>query len=123
MDRETKLRRTRDILSAAMRLIRERGQWQVVGAESVIGLDVGQISLLYRTPFQRLPPELSDLRYARARLGGKAILPYGLDIWFDRRKVLNLAWDDNGAAELISYKPGEWETALAQTAGLRLRKR
>lgn len=63
----------------------------------------------YRTPFQRLLAESDLLRYQRALVGGKENLPYGLDIWQARKKVLNVEWSDNRVLEVISYRPGEWE--------------
>jgi hypothetical protein len=36
----------------------------------------------------------------------------GLDIWFRRKKVLNIERSDEGAPEIISYKPGELEARL-----------
>ena len=66
----------------------------------------------YRTPFQRLLAESDLLRYQRALVGGKENLPYGLYIWHAHKKVLNVEWSDDGALEVISYHPGEWEQTL-----------
>jgi hypothetical protein len=38
-------------------------------------------------------------------------LPYGLDIW-SGNKVLNFEWSDDGRINVISYRPGEWESDL-----------
>jgi hypothetical protein len=52
------------------------------------------------------------MRYQVA-LFGKENLPYGLDIWFAHKKVLNVEWNDEGLIKIISYRPGEWEDQLS----------
>jgi hypothetical protein len=52
------------------------------------------------------------MRYQYALLGGKN-LPYGLDIWFARKKVLNVEWNDEGLIQIMSYRPGAWEDQLS----------
>ncbi len=41
------------------------------------------------------------LRYQCTLVGGKENLSYRLDIWFARKKVLNVEWNDEGALEVI----------------------
>ena len=77
------------------------------------GAEIGDVTISYRTPFQPLPPLSQFMRYQIARLGGKESLPYGLDIWFAHKKVLNVEWNDEGLIEIISYRPGEWEDQLS----------
>ncbi len=36
-------------------------------------------------------------------------LDYGLDIWFDDKKVLNIEWVDSERVCLISFRRGDWE--------------
>jgi hypothetical protein len=112
--RAPKLKRIQRIRNSAVRLIRDRGQWHWLGTERLIGLDIGAISLLYRTPFQTLPTQTDRLRYARAPFGKKPNLPYGLDIWLDHNKVLDLEWDAGDWIVLIVYQPGAWEDELDQ---------
>ena len=35
-----------------------------------------------------------------------------LDIWDDRRKVLNVAWDITGAVTVVGFHPGPWRERL-----------
>jgi hypothetical protein len=44
-------------------------------------------------------------------------LPYALDIWFARKKVLNVEWNDGGFIQIVSYRPGAWEGQLLSLAG------
>ena len=74
----------------------------------MLGLDLGDLSMLYRTPFQALPQPSEHVRYLQAMLGGRGNLPYGLDIWHNRKKVMLVEWDE-GEFQLVSYKPGEWK--------------
>ena len=47
---------------------------------------------------------------------------YGLNIWVRSgrnqgvRKVLNIAWDESGAFDVVSFRRGEWEAALDAAA-------
>jgi hypothetical protein len=47
------------------------------------------------------------MKYFAALKGKSLNLPYGLDIWFKRKKVLNIEWDDHDRVLLVSYKSGE----------------
>jgi hypothetical protein len=49
-------------------------------------------------------------------LGGKLNKPYGLDVWFKHKKVLNIEWDEAEGLSLVSYRPGPWEDALEKIA-------
>jgi hypothetical protein len=77
------------------------------------GAEIGDVAITYRTPFQPLPPLSQFMRYQIALYGGKENLPYGLDIWFAHKKVLNVEWNDEGLIRIISYRPGEWEDQLS----------
>lgn len=124
MDKATKLARVLEIRANVLRVLRDIGEWSGEGHNRALGAKIGTISVSYRTPFQALPKVPEQLQYMRALLGGKDNLPYGLDVWTPEKKVLNLEWDDAGAIEIVSFKPGEWEGALAIAAspGVRLRK-
>ena len=117
MDKATKIARVTAIREHALRILREHGQWEMVSGTRELGATFDGLKMLYRTPFQPLPLESELLRYQRARVGGKANLPYGLDIWIPGKKVLNLEWSDDGALEIISFKPGDWERTLGPGSG------
>jgi hypothetical protein len=49
-------------------------------------------------------------------------LPYGLDIWWNN-KVLNVEWSDDGRTDVVSYKPGRWESELERICKDTMRSR
>jgi len=116
MDKATKLARIKSIRAAALRVVEEIGSWHPVRTGSrdraFRGAEIGDVAISYRTPFQPLPPRSQFTRYQIALLG-KENLPYGLDIWFAHKKVLNVEWNDEGLIKIISYRPGEWEDRLS----------
>jgi hypothetical protein len=116
MDKATKLARALEIRANVLRVLPGLGEWRGEGKNRHLGAKIGSISVSYRTPFQALPKVPEQLRYMQALLGGKDNLPYGLDVWTPEKKVLNLEWDDAGTVEIVSFKPGEWEGALAIAA-------
>lgn len=66
------------------------------------------------TPFNDLArTEASSPGYRHA-LGGQHTrpdLPYGLDVWHKRAKVLSLLWSDEGTFEVLVFIRGAWENA------------
>jgi hypothetical protein len=116
LDRLTKLTGIRDRL---IEVLTSRGVWEPLGSVNVLVARIGKLEILHRSPFQKLHLESERTRYLRALSKGKANLPYGLDVWHQGKKVLNLEWDDEGQFEVIAYKPGEWEMlhlAIPRTA-------
>lgn len=74
----------------------------------------GDLMISIRTPFSEPYSEPSEyLKYLGATIGlaPPKNLPYGLDIWAPK-KVLNIEWDDHGKVDLVSFKPGAWESEL-----------
>jgi hypothetical protein len=73
--------------------------------------------MLFRTPFQRLPP-IDGRRALKALQVGLRLepnLPYGLDIWEEGRdKVYNVEWDDKGHFRIASFRRGSWEGNIAE---------
>lgn len=122
MDRATKIAKIEAIRAIALLVLKERGKWEKVGENRMLGADLGDVHFLLRTPFQPLPTETEEMSYTRALLGGKANLPFGLDVWHAHKKVLNVEWTDGGALEVISYHPGAWEQALRPADGSQARR-
>jgi hypothetical protein len=116
MDRATKIARIETIRASALLAIKVRGKWEGIGGTRWRFAYIDDVEVGYRTPFQRLPAEPDWLRYQRELLGGKGNLPYGLNIWHARKKVLNVEWSDDGDLEVISYRCGEWEQTLERAA-------
>jgi hypothetical protein len=120
MDKATKLARIEGLRAGALRVVEEMGSWTQVKMGdrdcALKGAEIGDVKILLRTPFQPLPPLSQSMRYQYAVLGGQENLPYGLDIWFARKKVLNVEWNDEGLIQIGSYRPGEWEGQLSSFA-------
>jgi hypothetical protein len=73
MDRATKLARVTRLRDRALDLLKTKGAWHTGGhGERLLGLDLGDLSMLYRTPFQVLPRQEQHLHDMRALIGGKA---------------------------------------------------
>ncbi len=103
------LERLLAIRSAALDLLAKSGAWESAGATNFLVYSGGAIKIAYRTPFQKLPTENDRSRYERTLRGFKRNLPYGIDVWYNGRKVMNIEWDDAGDFEVLSFRRGEWE--------------
>lgn len=111
---KTKLERALAARNKAIDVIRKRGRWKPAAAnERIVEAVIGRLTISYRAPLQKLSSGTEKLRYLGTLVGNKATLPYGLNVWLEGKKVLNLEWDEDGAVELISYKYGDWEILLA----------
>jgi hypothetical protein len=89
-----------------IKLIRENGQWQRIGATPVMGVkNHGNLSIIYMTPFQRP----SQKKPAEP-------LGYAIEVCVGRRVVLSLVWNRTGPIFLETYRPGAWETKLEEPA-------
>ena len=72
------------------------------------------LDVWHRTPFHRLPKVPDRQKYALAVSGKSRNLPYGLDIWYEGKKVFNIEWDDSGRFEILSFRRGPWERELTE---------
>ena len=116
----SRLVRVLRLRDAALEIIRCEGKWEEFGrAGKVLCARIGDIQMIYRTPFQKMPEiGITDSqRHCLATNGIKMTrqLPYGLDIWVTR-KVMNLEWDHRGKPDLVSFKPGDWEADLLEAS-------
>lgn len=115
MSRRDRAVRLRQLALSALRA--RGGCWRRNSIGAFLSLDTRTLRMAYRTPFQRLPQPEQQLKYWAAIDGPKIeLLPYGLDIWVTGKKVLDIAWSEGGAVELISYGPGDWEADLERLA-------
>ncbi|MER8492244.1 hypothetical protein NKH53_29015 [Mesorhizobium australicum] len=90
------------------------GTWERIGDLNVLKLGIGDLDLIYQTPFQKLPEPSDSDKYMLAQVGRTTPnLSYGLDIWVNRKKVMNLEWADDGQVYLVSFKDGPWRQILA----------
>jgi hypothetical protein len=114
-----KLRHVFQLTAAALVVIRRAGKWQKVGSWRLTSAESGGLKIAYRSPFNLKPADLSSAPsyvHEAARRRAAPDLPHKLDIWAPQ-KVLSVQWDDAGAVNLISFKPGEWEAALNASSG------
>jgi hypothetical protein len=108
-ERLARVRAARDCL---LQIVRKQGQQ---AGRGWVSADAAGFSIMHRTPFTRLMPEGRQSRaYAEALVKQKAVpdLPYTMEVWYLSQKVLNVQWDENDKIQLISFRPGEWETKL-----------
>jgi len=74
---------------------------------------VGEYMFSLRTPFTNVPKIRPARTYEEALLWKRArpLMPWGLDVW-KQWKRMSLQWDDTGAVEAISFRPGDWEAEV-----------
>jgi hypothetical protein len=109
-ERLARVRTARDHL---LKIVREKGRqagggWVSAGTE---GFDI-----MHRTPFTKpMPKARQPATYASAfvRQHFATDLPYTMEVWYQRKKIMNVQWDDKDKIQLISFHPGVWEEKLA----------
>jgi len=103
----------------ALPLLRALGTWEEVEnyPGKVRSFERDALFMLHRTPFQPVPiSEDAEASGIDAGLQRDAARAYGLDVWWHRRKVLSVIWNDGGPLGLIVFKEGPWEKALQACA-------
>jgi hypothetical protein len=116
--------RALQIRNASLEALRTRGIMTQVGGlpGRTQTATLGDLKMMYRTPFQRLPAASKDVQYTRALLkqrGQRASrnLEYGLDIWEPGGKVFNFEWSqDDEELQIVAFKRGPWEDVLLNSA-------
>jgi len=66
------------------------------------------------TPFNaldRTDAASPGYRHALERQRTRPDLPYGLDVWHERAKVLSVLWSDEGTVAVVEFIRGPWEAA------------
>lgn len=109
--------RAQALREQALALLRAAGEWQEVQnyPGRVRALEQGDLMMLYRTPFQPVPVSQEALAAGITALHQRdAARAYGLDVWWQRRKVMSLIWNEGGPLGLVRFKEGPWQTALAE---------
>lgn len=103
----------------ALPLLHADGEWEEIEGYPgrVRSYERDDLMMLHRTPFQPVPVSKEAQKAGvTAMTQREAARAYGLDVWWQRRKVMSLIWNDGGPLGLITYKEGPWETALQQLA-------
>lgn len=117
---KNRMERALQIREASLKLLRIKGTMREMsgmpGRYATAAL--GDLDMLHRTPFQRLPPTRESLKYTRALLRQRGYADssnsdYGLDIWKANRKVFNFEWSvDDRQLKIVAFKRGDWEETL-----------
>jgi hypothetical protein len=117
MTKAEKLARVKYLRDAAVDLVDKEGVWKPVGVRGeeirVEGIDRGTLSILYTTPFQKLPWNISDREKYIAAIDDIKVPErpaFMIDVW--GRKVLSVHWNDEVTTDVISYHRGNWESQL-----------
>jgi hypothetical protein len=87
----------------ALGLVKKQGSWYQAGPASLLIAEQGDLMIAHRTPF-KVPPVSASVEY-----GAK---PFAIDVWHNEKSVLFVEWDDEGATDVVSYRPGDWEHEL-----------
>lgn len=110
------------IREVALPLIAYNAQWLPADHSKndnlVFEYEADGLKIVYATSHARfmeiVPITTSpEIDTAALLLAGLKTLPFRLNIWSDRRKVLNAEWDDRGKVHLVSFMTGPWERLLA----------
>lgn len=104
----------------ALEILRRSGEWQEVEnyPGRVRALEQDDLLLMHRTPFTPVPiSQAAEAAGVTALHQRDAARAYGLDVWWQRRKVMSLIWNEGGPLGLVRFKEGPWEGALTHLAG------
>jgi hypothetical protein len=115
----SRLEQVLQIRKYALDILNLRGNWTTKWCSTrLLAVEFNDFEMLHRTPFQPIFKLTDGQKYAFALTGRtrKPNFPYGLDIWYGPKKVLNLEWDDSGAVNILSFRRGHWEKIIAQVA-------
>jgi hypothetical protein len=88
----------------ALALVKKQGSWHQAGPARLLIAEQGDLMIAHRAPFQKVPPVSASVEY-----GAK---PFAIDVWHNEKSVLFVEWDDQGATDVVTYRPGDWEHEL-----------
>lgn len=106
-----RIARAIDLRNVAVDLVALRGR--IAEAQDrhrtvrVMMFEGDRLSILYKTPTTILGDEGAPAEF-RPR-------DFMLDAWFDGRKTLSVHWNHDGPAEVVGFKPGEWEDVMIRS--------
>ena len=104
------------IRDAALEKVEKEGEFEDTNIGPLLVWRGDELEISHHTPFQKFPPPSEDVLrqcYA-ADVDPTNNLPYGLDIWDTKGKVLNIEWDDKNHVDLLCFKRGKWEQKVLQ---------
>jgi hypothetical protein len=91
------------------------GEVRALGSLRVVTATIERFLILYRTPFSGPLPEFVAADYQEALMlhkRGRVNLAYGLDVWVEGKKAMNIEWDERTTIHLVSFRSGDWENDL-----------
>ena len=108
--------RIQQLRQAALEVLLLRARSDAFGEAEAFHVEIGPFTILYRTPFQKLPVLSLKMRELEVMTGRK-LKPadYGLDIWYGR-KVMNIEWDEDQPVRVVSFRRGDWEEEFLSCA-------
>ena len=112
---KTQKQRATEMRDAVLPWLRLHGFTLKIAEGNVLAGHVGDFHIVHRTPFSNLTlqPQRRNIHEAiLLQQHGGTNLPYGLDGWYARYKVMNVEWNDTGLIHLASFRGGRWEEAL-----------
>ena len=108
-------RRALELRPLAIAVAQRLGSLEPFGPTSCLAAKVGDLQIVYRTPFQRIGRAPDAVRYALALEGRCADFGFGLDVWH-RKKVLGIVWNEPGPIEVFNFRRGTWEREIEMLA-------
>jgi len=102
--RISRVSRALELRDDALNILWRHGARVDFGPLKLLQADLNGLSIAHRTPF--LQPLLTGRN--------NWALPFGLDIWTRKRKVMNLEWGLPWEVQLVSFRSGEWEEQLTR---------
>ena len=85
----------------------------------VRGASIGRFEILLTTPFQQFAEPSLEVKQWMNQQGQshKLKADYGIDVWVQHKKVLNIHWQEGEPVEIVSFRRGNWESELLSLGG------
>jgi|SRR5579862_1386036 len=112
---DTRKQRAMQIRDTVLPWLRLHGHMHGTGDVRALAGNASPFIFVHRTFFCSpvLQPRPRNFREAASlQVHGGTNLPYGLDVWYNKSKVMNIEWDDAGLVHLVGFRSGVWEEAL-----------
>ena len=104
------------IRNAALKKLKKEGQVGYTDFCLLSAWSGFEVYISYTTPLQMASPPSGDVLRKCYAAGVDPVfnLPYSLDIWSRKDKVLNIEWDYDDNVDLVRFKRGKWEEEVLQ---------
>jgi len=117
--REPRDKMAERVREAALALLAVHGRWIEASGLRLKTADVGPFLILHRTPFGGARERFKVSGHMKAQAAAMGLRvddpkPYGLDVWYQRRKVANMEWAPGAPIEIVSLRGGSWRDELTR---------